>query len=103
MINIQEEIRQQIENNPIVLYMKGTPDFPQCSFSGRVAHILCQCGVTFISFNVLESSELRQGIKDFSNWPTIPQLYIKGEFVGGSDIISELFNSGELTKLLEDL
>ena len=102
-MGIQEEIRQQIENNPIVLYMKGTPGFPQCGFSGRVAHILRQCGVKFTSFDVLESSELRQGIKDFSNWPTIPQLYIKGEFVGGSDIVSELFESGELMKLLEGL
>lgn len=103
IMSIQEEIRQQIETNPIVLYMKGTPDFPQCSFSGRVVHILRQCGAYFTSFNVLESSELRQGIKDFSNWPTIPQLYINGEFIGGSDIVSELFKSGELTKLLEGL
>lgn len=102
-MSIQEEIRQQIETNPIVLYMKGTPDFPQCSFSGRVVHILRQCGAYFTSFNVLESSELRQGIKAFSNWPTIPQLYINGEFIGGSDIVSELFKSGELTKLLEGL
>ena len=104
MMSIQEEIQQQIKNNPIVLYMKGTPDFPQCGFSGHVIHILRQCNVVnFTSFNVLESTELRQGIKDFSNWPTIPQLYIKGEFIGGSDIISDLFKNGELTKLLESL
>ena len=102
-MSIQKEIQQQIESSPVVLYMKGTPDFPQCGFSGRVAHILRQCGVKFTSFNVLESSELRQGIKDFSNWPTIPQLYIKGEFIGGSDIINELFDSKELMKLLEGL
>lgn len=103
-MSIQENIRKQIKDNPIVLYMKGTPDFPQCGFSGRVVHILRQCGkVNFTSFNVLELTELRQGIKDFSNWPTIPQLYIKGNFIGGSDIVSELFESGELKKLLEDL
>ena len=103
-MSIQEEIQQQIKSNPIVLYMKGTPDFPQCGFSGNVVHILRQCNViNFTSFNVLESTELRQGIKDFSNWPTIPQLYIKGEFIGGSDIISDLFKNGELIKFLEDL
>ncbi|MFV9989227.1 MAG: Grx4 family monothiol glutaredoxin [Coxiella endosymbiont of Dermacentor nuttalli] len=103
-MSIEEKIRKQIKNNPIVLYMKGTPDFPQCGFSGHVVHILRQCGeVNFTSFNVLELTELRQGIKDFSNWPTIPQLYIKGNFIGGSDIVSELFESGELKKLLEDL
>lgn len=102
-MSIKEEIQQQVKTNPIVLYMKGTPDFPQCGFSGRVVHILRQCGVNFESFDVLQSSELRQGIKDFSNWPTIPQLYINGEFLGGSDIVNELFKSGELMKLLEGL
>ncbi|PMB54643.1 Grx4 family monothiol glutaredoxin [Coxiella endosymbiont of Rhipicephalus microplus] len=102
-MSIKEEIQQQVKTNPIVLYMKGTPDFPQCGFSGRVVHILRQCGVNFKSFDVLQSSELRQGIKDFSNWPTIPQLYINGEFLGGSDIVNELFKSGELMQLLEGL
>lgn len=102
-MTIQEKIKQQIETNPVVLYMKGTPDFPQCGFSGRVVHILNECGVCFTSFNVLESSELRQGIKDFSNWPTIPQLYIKGEFIGGSDIIGELHENGKLIELLKDV
>lgn len=102
-MHIQEEIRRQIGSHPVVLYMKGTPDFPQCGFSGRVVQILGQCMVEFTSYNVLESPELRQGIKEFSNWPTIPQLYIKGEFIGGSDIVAELYESGELTELLKDL
>ena len=103
MNKIQEEIRQQIESHPAVLYMKGTPNFPQCGFSGRVVHILEQCGVEFASYNVLGSPELRQGIKEFSNWPTIPQLYVRGEFIGGSDIIAELYESGKLTELLKDM
>ncbi|QTS83896.1 Grx4 family monothiol glutaredoxin [Coxiella endosymbiont of Amblyomma nuttalli] len=102
-MNIEEEIRQQIGNHPVVLYMKGVPDFPQCGFSGRVVQILEQCKVEFTSYNVLESSELRQGIKEFSNWPTIPQLYVKGEFIGGSDIIGELYESGALMDLFKGL
>lgn len=100
-MNKQDEIRQQIKNNPVVLYMKGTPDFPQCGFSGRVVQILRQCDVNFVSFDVLSDPELRQGIKEFSNWPTIPQLYINGEFIGGSDIVGELFQTGELQEKLQ--
>lgn len=95
-MSIAEKIQQTIDNNPVVLYMKGTPDFPQCGFSGRVVSILRQCSVDFIGINVLEDEELRQGIKDFANWPTIPQLYVHGEFIGGCDIISEMYQSGEL-------
>ena len=102
-MNIKEEIRQQIEGHSVVLYMKGTPDFPQCGFSRRVVQILEQCGVQFASYNVLELPELRQGVKEFSNWPTIPQLYIKGEFIGGSDIVAELYESGKLTEFFKDL
>ena len=100
-MSIHDELKKQVEGHPVVLYMKGTPDFPQCGFSGRVIQILRQCNCDFVSFNVLEDPDLRQGIKDFSNWPTIPQLYINGEFVGGSDIIGELLESGELQKMLE--
>jgi monothiol glutaredoxin len=101
-MNKQDEIRQQIQSNPVVLYMKGTPDFPQCGFSSRVVQILRQCNVNFVSFDVLSDPELRQGIKVFTNWPTIPQLYINAEFIGGSDIVSELFQTGELQKKLQN-
>ena len=100
-MSIQHDIKKQIESHPVVLYMKGTPDFPQCGFSGAVVQILRQCDCDFLSFNVLEDPELRQGIKDFAHWPTIPQLYVNGEFIGGSDIVSEMFKSGELQALLE--
>ena len=100
-MNIQDEIKQQVESHPVVLYMKGTPDFPQCGFSGRVVDILRRCHADFVSFNVLEDPNLRQGIKDFSNWPTIPQLYVNGEFLGGNDIVGEMFERGELQKFLE--
>ena len=100
--DIQHEIQMQVTKNPIVLYMKGTPHFPQCGFSGRLVHILQACKANFKSFNVLEDPKLREGIKMFSNWPTIPQLYVNGEFIGGSDIVGELFESGELRKLLSD-
>ncbi len=99
-MSIQEKIKEQIDNNAIVLYMKGTPDFPQCGFSGRVTQILRECGVEYFSVNVLEDPDIRQGIKDFSNWPTIPQLYVKGEFVGGCDIVNEMFENGELAEVL---
>lgn len=100
-MKIQDQIKQDIDNNDVVLYMKGTPDFPQCGFSGRVVQILEQCGVSdYFSVNVLENPDVRQGVKDFSSWPTIPQLYIRGQFIGGSDIVSEMFDSGELQKLL---
>lgn len=100
-MDIQAHIQQQVSENPVVLYMKGTPQFPQCGFSSAAAQILNACGVTsYLAVNVLENPEIRQGIKEFSNWPTIPQLYVKGEFVGGSDIMKELFTSGELKELL---
>lgn len=95
-------IQETIDAHDIVLFMKGTPDFPQCGFSGKVAAILKQCGVEdYKSVNVLLDPEIRQGIKDFSNWPTIPQLYVRGQFIGGCDIVSELFERGELDALLQ--
>ena len=97
----QERIKQTVEQNDIVLFMKGSPDFPQCGFSGRAVQILQACGAPFASVDVLQDSEIRQGVKDFSNWPTIPQLYIKGEFVGGSDIVMEMYRNGELLKKIE--
>ncbi len=100
-MDIQERIRQQVETNPVVLYMKGTPQFPQCGFSSRATQVLKACGVNdFLAVNVLTDPELREGIKVFSSWPTIPQLYIKGQFVGGSDIVMELYQKGELQTLL---
>ena len=100
-MDTQERIRQQVETNPVVLYMKGTPQFPQCGFSSRATQILKACGVNdFLAVNVLTDPELREGIKVFSHWPTIPQLYIKGQFVGGSDIVMELYQKGELQTLL---
>jgi len=100
-MDIQDRIRQQVETNPVVLYMKGTPQFPQCGFSSRATQILKACGVNeYLAVNVLTDAELREGIKTFSSWPTIPQLYIKGQFVGGSDIMMELFQKGELQTLL---
>lgn len=101
-MSIQETIKQQIQADSVVLYMKGTSDFPQCGFSGKVVQILRQCGVPFVCYNVLEDPELRQGIKDFSQWPTIPQLYVQGEFVGGCDIVTELFESGELQDMVKN-
>lgn len=101
-MSAQEKIKQQIEQNDVVLYMKGTPQFPQCGFSSKAVSLLKSCGVdSFLSVNVLEDPEIRQGIKDFSNWPTIPQLYVKKEFVGGSDIMIEMFENGELQTLLK--
>ena len=99
---IFERIRKDLNSNDIVLYMKGTAAFPQCGFSALVVQVLSQLGVPFKDINVLEDSELRQGIKDFTDWPTIPQLYVKGEFVGGSDIVREMYQSGELQQLLQD-
>ena len=96
-----ELIKNEINNNEVCLFMKGTPDAPQCGFSMAVSNILKILEVNFKGVNVLENQELRQGIKEFSDWPTIPQLYIKNEFVGGCDIIKEMFESGELTKLFE--
>jgi monothiol glutaredoxin len=97
-----ERIQNDISSTPVVLYMKGTPVFPQCGFSARVVQILSHVGVPFKGINVLEDMELREGIKSFTNWPTIPQLYVKGEFVGGCDIITEMFQSGELQSMLEE-
>ena len=102
MADIHTRIQGEIDQNPVMLYMKGTPMFPQCGFSARVVQILTHMGVPFNSANVLEDMELREGIKDFSNWPTIPQLYVKGEFVGGCDIVTEMFQSGELETLLAE-
>ena len=96
MTAIHEWIDNQVKANDVVLFMKGTPTFPQCGFSGQVVQILDYLGVAYSGVNVLESDELRQGIKAFSDWPTIPQLYVKGEFVGGCDIIREMFQAGEL-------
>ena len=97
-----ERIQADISNNAVFLYMKGNPMFPQCGFSARVVQILTHMGVPFQSANVLEDNELRDGIKQFSNWPTIPQLYVKGELVGGCDIVTEMFQSGELGKMLSE-
>jgi monothiol glutaredoxin len=94
-------IKEQITTNPVVLFMKGTADFPQCGFSARVAGILHHMGIPFKDVNVLSDPELRQGIKDFTQWPTIPQLYVHGEFIGGCDIVSEMYESGELQDLLK--
>jgi monothiol glutaredoxin len=100
-MDAQERIKQQVTGNPVVLYMKGTPQFPQCGFSANAVQILKACGVEQVfTVNVLEEPEIRQGIKEYANWPTIPQLYVNGEFVGGSDIMREMFQSGELLKLL---
>ncbi len=95
-------IEHEIAENPVMLYMKGNPKFPQCGFSARVVQILNHLGVTYGSANVLEDSALREGIKMFSNWPTVPQLYVKGEFIGGCDIVTEMFQSGELETLLAE-
>ena len=101
-MNAIELIEQQINSNPVVLYMKGSPQAPQCGFSANAVKILSACGVQdFFSVDVLADPEIRQGIKEYSNWPTIPQLYVNGEFVGGSDIMTEMYQSGELQKLFE--
>ena len=99
MTEIKDQIKKSIEENDICLFMKGTPDAPQCGFSMAVSNVLKHFNVKFKGINVLESNELRQGIKDYSDWPTIPQLYIKGQFVGGCDIVKEMFDRGELKKL----
>ncbi|MGL5784974.1 MAG: Grx4 family monothiol glutaredoxin [Alphaproteobacteria bacterium] len=102
MSAILESIRQQVAEHPVILYMKGTPAQPQCGFSSVVVQILNQLGVEFKGINVLEDDEIRQGIKDFTNWPTVPQLYLKGEFVGGCDIVREMYQNGELRTLLQE-
>ena len=98
----QDQIKETIDANAVVLFMKGTKSMPQCGFSSRVAGVLNYMGVDFADVNVLADDEVRQGIKDFSDWPTIPQLYVKGEFIGGCDIVTEMTLSGELDKLFED-
>lgn len=100
-MNTQEKIKQQMEENTVILFMKGNAELPMCGFSARAVNILKSCGIKFATVNVLDDEEIRQGIKVYSNWPTIPQLYINGEFVGGSDIIAEMFESGELQDLLK--
>ena len=101
-MDTQKKINQQVTTNPVVLYMKGTPLFPQCGFSGAAIKMLAACGgPKLFTVDVLADLEIREGIKSYANWPTIPQLYIKGEFVGGSDIMREMFEQGELQKLLQ--
>ena len=102
MSGINDYIDSEVKNNDVVLFMKGTPGFPQCGFSGQVVQILDRLGASYKGVNVLENDEVRQGIKDYSSWPTIPQLYVKGEFVGGCDIIREMFQAGELQALLDE-
>ena len=103
-MDTQERIRQQVIGNPVVLFMKGTPQMPQCGFSQLAVQVLNACGVQqFHSINVLADAEIRQGIKQYANWPTIPQLYVNGEFVGGSDIMKEMYESGEMQKLLQGI
>ncbi|TPW26794.1 Grx4 family monothiol glutaredoxin [Pararhizobium mangrovi] len=102
MSGINDFIDNEVKTNDVVLFMKGTPQFPQCGFSGQVVQILDYLGVNYHGVNVLESDDLRQGIKEYSNWPTIPQLYVKGEFVGGCDIIREMFQASELQGHLEE-
>ena len=99
-LDVSENIKNEISSNNVVLFMKGTPVFPMCGFSATIAQVLSDLGVNFSSVNVLKSDEMREGIKQFSNWPTIPQLYIKEEFIGGCDIVKEMYESGELLELL---
>ncbi len=101
MSDVQDSIREQVEGNPVILYMKGSPQFPQCGFSMRAAQALAGCGVEFAYVNVLEDEGIRQGIKEYGNWPTIPQLYVSGELLGGCDIIMEMYESGELQQAVE--
>ena len=101
-MSAQDTIKSEITSNDVVLFMKGTHQFPMCGFSGQVVQILDYIGVNFKGINVLEDADLRQGIKDYANWPTIPQLYVKGEFVGGCDIVREMFQSGELVTQLNE-
>lgn len=103
-MSVQDVIKDQVTKHKVVLYMKGTPDFPQCGFSANTVNILRACGVDdLFTVNVLENPEIRSGIKEYANWPTIPQLYVRGEFVGGCDIMREMYEDGELQKLLEGL
>lgn len=101
-MSIQDEIKDTVTNNPVVLFMKGTPQFPMCGFSGQVVQILDYLGIPYKGVNVLDNQDVREGIKTYSNWPTIPQLYVKGEFIGGCDIVREMFQSGELQQHLTE-
>src|SRR3954464_1811434 len=101
-MSIEQWIENEVKGNDVVLFMKGTPQFPQCGFSGQVVQILDYLGVPYKGLNVLESDDLRDGVKVYSNWPTIPQLYVKGEFVGGCDIVREMFQAGELQSLMKE-
>lgn len=102
MSDMKDFIDNEVKNTDLVLFMKGTPNFPQCGFSGQVVQILNYLGLNYKGINVLEDDDLRQGVKDYSNWPTVPQLYVKGEFVGGCDIVREMFQAGELQTYLEE-
>lgn len=99
-MSVIERIQEQLASQPVVLYMKGTPDFPQCGFSSRVVQVLQACNAQYRAINIFEDQELREALKDYSNWPTYPQLYIKGELIGGCDIVIDLFNKGELEPML---
>ena len=102
MSDVQQRIGELVKGNRVVLFMKGTPQFPQCGFSGRAIQVMKACGVTDLTtVNVLDDEGIRQGIKDYASWPTIPQLYVNGEFVGGSDIVTEMYQNGELQKILK--
>ncbi len=100
IVDVSENIKREIKSNDVVLFMKGTPVFPMCGFSAAVVKVLSDLGIKFSTVNVLDSDEMREGIKEFSNWPTIPQLYVKEEFIGGCDIVKEMYESGELLELL---
>jgi len=99
-MSIQDKIQQQLSSDKIVLYMKGTPQFPQCGFSAKATQMLGACGAKFTTYDILSDPEMRQGLKEFSHWPTFPQLYVNGELVGGCDIMTELYQKGELQKLV---
>jgi monothiol glutaredoxin len=101
-VDVTERIQEQLKSNRVVLYMKGTPDFPQCGFSAAASRALAACGADFATVNIFEDPELREALKRYSNWPTYPQLYVNGELVGGADIIQEMHRSGELAQLLRD-
>jgi monothiol glutaredoxin len=101
-MSVQDQIKAEVTGTDVVLFMKGTPQFPMCGFSGQVVQILDYLGVPYKGINVLEDEAIRQGIKDYANWPTIPQLYVKGEFIGGCDIVREMFQSGELQQHMTD-
>lgn len=100
-MSVTEKIEQQLASQPVVLYMKGTPDFPQCGFSSRVVQVLQECGADYRAINILEDQELREGLKSYSNWPTYPQLYINRELIGGCDIVLDLFMKGQLKTMLD--